>query len=305
MKGRKTILLLLICFSLLLHSCLLDLDTFVTPVVFKPERIPAEQDFQFGEYEGETLSQEINTLFPDERVANKEVVTFSSAGNTIYGVLLWDSARDDQTILYCHGNTKHLDHYWARAKLLYETGYNVFLFDYRGFGKSEGTITEEGMLADAYAALEYLVENVGVPKSDILIYGFSIGTVPATELAANADMDECLGLVLEAPVGSAEIYAQDATYLPLPDSFLTEYDLDNASKIKHVQTKLLWLHGTEDSMNKYDTHGQALFDNHGGTEKYKKIVEGAQHSDIPRVLGSDFSVYIKGISDFIGGSVPF
>lgn len=290
---------------MMLHACVLDLDTFVTPTVFRPEKIPADQEFQFGDYRGGELSEEIHTLYPDVVVANKQVITFKSDGNTLYGFFLWHAGRTDPTILYCHGNTKHLDHYWGRTKLLYLTGYNVFVFDYRGFGKSEGTITEEGMLADAYAALDYLTKTEGIAKADILIYGFSIGSVPATELAANADMDSCLGLVLEAPVGSAEIYAQDATYISLPASFLTEYKLDNVGNIEDVGSRFLWLHGTEDGMNKVDTHGQAIYDNYTGPKHYKKIVEGAEHSDIPLVLGADFATYIQGIKDFADGNDPF
>ena len=299
MKGCS--ILLLAGIAILAGGCM-DLDVFITPTVFNPTKT---QSYQLGAYEDGELSQEVNALFPDTDLGGHfEEHQFASDGETIFALYLHHSGTPATTILYCHGNTHSMDNYWFRAKLLYQTGYDVFLFDYRGFGKSTGEISESGMLQDSRQALNYLVNNLGVGRTQILLYGFSIGTVPATDLAANSNMETSIGLVLEAPVGSTELYVQDSTYLSIPVGFLTKYDLNNIFNIKKVIIPFLWVHGDQDRMNRLETHGQAVYDACNAAEKHSKIVGGAAHSDIPLILGDDFSTYIAGIRNFIEKTYP-
>jgi hypothetical protein len=72
-------------------------------------------------------------------------VTIDSDGYTLYG--FWAASNGERpgiTVLYFHGNRDHIGHYWDRVMLLHDIGVNVFIFDYRGFGKSEGKSTERG-----------------------------------------------------------------------------------------------------------------------------------------------------------------
>ena len=295
---RVPIILPALLLSVLVIGCI-DLDQFITPIVFNPTEL---ESYQLGEYKDAELGKEVNALFPDTAITNKfEVHSFSNGKNTIYAYYLHHSYSPSTTVFYCHGNTHSIDNYWPRAKLLYQTGYDVFIFDYRGFGKSTGAITESGMVQDSHKALEYLVDELGVIKSEILIYGFSLGSVPAVNVAAYGDMDDAIGLVLEAPVGSVDLYVQDSTYLSLPGSFLTTYSLDNMTTIKEVSIPLLWIHGDEDTLNRMETHGQPVFDASPSAKKFAEIVKGASHSDIPLIMGSDFSSYITEITKFIEG----
>ncbi len=299
---KRLIELLLAAYSLVLVSSCIDLDSIISLVVFYPTRT---EEYLLGEYKEGEFSEEVNPLFPDSSITgNYEMHSFTGKAGSIYAYYLHHAPTPGTTIFYCHGNTHSIDNYWPRAKLLYQTGSDVFLFDYRGFGMSEGKITETGMIADSRRALDYLINTLGVAKNQILLYGYSLGSVPAVDVAANSDMATALGLVLEAPVGSAELYLQDATYLSIPADMISEYRLDNISTIKTVTLPLLWMHGDIDDVNRMAAHGQAVYDASPATIKFSKIVPGAGHTDIPLIIGSDFSIYINAIANFIAGTYP-
>ena len=98
-----------------------------------------------------------------------------------------DKIKSDTVIMYFHGTADHMDFYWNRQKLLAHLGgkhnYGVLMIDYRGYGLSDGTPTEEGMYADGKAALDWLKSNE-LTSERLIIYGFSLGTAAATELTA-------------------------------------------------------------------------------------------------------------------------
>ncbi len=151
-------------------------------------------EYKFDKYEGEQdfiLDSSYNipaskfNYFTLESKGEKDKNSFK-----IHCVYLGDMSRIgiDTVILYCHGNKDHMDFYWQRAKLLANTGgkdrYGVMMFDYRGYGLSEGKPTEEGMYADADACMRWLKAK-GLTGNRFVIYGFSLGTAPACELTAN------------------------------------------------------------------------------------------------------------------------
>jgi pimeloyl-ACP methyl ester carboxylesterase len=268
---------------------------------------------QYGAATGTDHGADINPLFPDTGIANwgSNLVSFTSEGNTLYGYYLKHTPTASKCILFCHGNVGNLDHFWPRAKVLYQTGADVFVFDYRGFGMSQGTPTEDGLKADAEVALALVTAPIGTgglgyAAGNVVLYGYSLGSVFAVHLAAHGTgMSTAVGLFLEVPIGSTDIYVQDATGLPIPGGYVTKYRLDNITNIKSVYLPFLWLGGTADATNKYDTHGQAVFDNCPSATKYKKIVEGAGHGDVPYVMDPTYAAYITGVSRFISGLVPF
>ncbi len=209
----------------------------------------------------------------------------------------------DTVILYCHGNTDHMDYYWPRAKLLANAGgknhFGVLMLDYRGYGLSQGTPSEQGLYADVDAAMVWLAAQ-GLTGDRLVIYGYSLGTAPAVELSANPRTLVPSKVILESPFASAEVMVQDAALLALPGSYVTDLKIDNAETIKHVSQRLLWLHGTNDTFVNIKTHGEVVYRNHPGTEGVDKFpirVTGATHRDIPVVLG--FQAYSDRIADFI------
>jgi fermentation-respiration switch protein FrsA (DUF1100 family) len=202
--------------------------------------------------------------------------------------------------MYCHGNKDQMDFYWPRAQLLANTNgknrYGVMMVDYRGYGLSEGKPTEEGLYADVDAALTWL-KSKGLTGNRLMMYGFSMGSAPATQLTAYPRSLTPAKLLLEAPFASAKVMVQDATRLALPSQFVTDLQINNADAIKTVQQPLFWIHGTADDFLNINTHGQVVYDNHHGRFKEAHKIEGAGHGNVPNTTG--FQNYLKLVADFI------
>jgi pimeloyl-ACP methyl ester carboxylesterase len=225
-----------------------------------------------------------------------------NSATTIHAIYIGDPTRiaRDTVIMYAHGNRDHMDYYWPRAKLLANVGgklrFGVLMIDYRGFGLSAGTPTEEGMYTDVDAALRWLRER-GLTEDRLIMYGYSLGTASATELTANPRTLRPAKLVLESPFASAAVMVQDAALLAMPPSFLTTHRIANAEAIRQVSQPFLWLHGTEDTFLRIRTHGEVVFRNYGGQAGTAVRVAGAGHGDIPLVMG--FPNYLETVEGFI------
>jgi len=104
-------------------------------------------------------------------------------------------------------------------------------------------------------------------------------------------------LILEAPFASAQVMVQDAIKLAIPGKFVTDLKIDNAAEIKKVIIPFLWIHGTNDKFLSIKTHGEVVFKNYGGSKKFAYRIKGADHSDVPVVMG--FKYYCDVIEKFI------
>ena len=193
----------------------------------------------------------------------------------------------DKAILYLHGNAGDLSSWQQVHHVIQQaTGYNFLIIDYRGYGKSKGRISEDGLYIDAQTAYDYLLKQ-GFKKENIVIYGRSIGTGVATHLAAN---NPSKALVLETPFYNfAKLAHKKMPYL-LPRLILV-YRFRNNKKINEVKAPLLIIHGTNDKTIPL-AHGQKLFDEFKG-EKKMVIVRDGQHNNL-----SGFPEYQKALEDF-------
>lgn len=242
---------------------------------------------------------------PDSLV---HVFTLSSQGSgesnatTIYAIYIGDISQiaTDTVIMYCHGNKDHMDFYWQRAKLLANTGgknrFGVMMIDYRGFGMSDGKPTENGLYADVDAALKWLKNN-GLTNDRLVIYGFSLGSAPATKIAANNYTLKPSKLMLEAPFANAEVMLQDLSGLALPGTTVTDLQINNGEEIKKVQQPFFWIHGTADDFVSMTTHGEIVYGNYNGTYKEAHRITDAGHSTVPTTMG--FQNYISAVNNFI------
>lgn len=223
---------------------------------------------------------------------------------TIHAVYIGDlnTIATDTVIMYCHGNRDHLDFYWQRTKLLANAGgkhrYGVLMIDYRGYGLSDGKPTEAGLYADVNAGLRWLRDG-GLSSDRLIMYGFSLGSAPATEMAAYHQRYALKPskLILEAPFASTAVMVQDASLLSMPSSFFTSVNVNNADKISAVDIPLLWMHGTNDSFLNINTHGEVVYKNYGGPRAEAKRIPGAEHGDLPKIMG--FETYNQAIVQFI------
>ncbi|MEN9671132.1 MAG: hypothetical protein RL018_1409 [Pseudomonadota bacterium] len=283
--------------AILLTACLrLDSNVFN-----KLETTSYGLDSYTGERE---ISDLPNTYSVEDSKIHLFTLESNDDGNKakIYAIYLGDidSIATDTVIMYCHGNKFHMDLYWNRAKLLAHVGgthhYGVLMIDYRGYGMSEGTPTESGIYADVDAALSWL-KSKGLSNDRLVMYGFSLGSAPATELTAHPRSMTPMKLILESPFASSEVMVQDASALALPGSYFTNVKIDNEEEIKLVHQPFCWLHGINDDFLSIETHGEPVFRNHPGPIKEAHRVVGGVHNDVPRALG--YAEYARTIDSFI------
>ena len=226
-------------------------------------------------------------------------VKLDSDGYTLYGYWIESSGeRVGITILYCHGNKDNIDEYWDRVMLLHKLGANIFIFDYRGFGRSEGETSEEGLYADGEVALDYVLSTQGVSPDSLCIYGYSLGNVVSIYLTARIAPPLCL--IAEAPFASANSLTQSAITIDIPPLWLTDGEFDNAEKIRDIECPLLLFHGDSDDMVRYRDNGRIVFEN-APEPKSLAFIEGANHDDIPDIMGSDN--YLSRIEELINSSI--
>ena len=282
---------------LMLSSCI-RLDS----LMFSPDT--SIKTYQLDAFEGR---QEIDLpeayALPDSLI---EVFTLESdlEGDKaeIYAVYLGNQnlISTDTVILYLHGNAGHLDFYWNRIKLLANTGaknrFGVLAIDYRGYGLSGGTPSEDGLYADTDAAMKWLKEK-GLTSDRLVIYGFSMGSAPATELTANPRTLQPSKLMLEAPFASDEVMLQDASGLSLPGSYISNLEINNADEIAKVDEPFFWIHGVDDDYLSIETHGEVVFKNYQGIYSEAHRIEGANHGDVPFIMG--FEEYIDAVTQFV------
>lgn len=220
----------------------------------------------------------------------------------IYAIYIGDTTQiaTDTVILYSHGNAKYMDIYWNRAKLLAHIGgknrLGVLLYDYRGYGLSEGNSTESSMYADADACTKWL-KSKGLTDNRFIMYGFSLGTAPTCELTAYKRTLSPFKFILEAPFASTDEMMQDAAILNMPASYISDNKIDNAKKIKDIQQPFMWIHGTSDSYLSMETHGQVVYDNYKGVYKEAHKVPGGEHGNVPAVWG--YPQYLSALEGFV------
>jgi alpha/beta superfamily hydrolase len=290
-------------FFLLLAVCSFEACQRLDDNLFNPTRTSryeldsysGEQDFILDEsYKIDSSNLYQFLLF--SRLPNETFETYISAiyiGNI-------GKISTDTVILYCHGNKGNMDFYWQRAKLLANIGgknrYGVLMFDYRGFGKSQGKSTEATMYADVDAALRWL-QGYGLTGSRLVVYGFSLGSAPATEICYKARTISPSALILEAPFASSYAMVESSSKLNMPASYFTNHQINNAKKIKSVIQPFIWIHGKEDDFLSMTTQGKVVYDNYRGKYSESHIINGANHSNVPNTMG--FENYKKAIYNFI------
>ncbi|HIN79503.1 MAG TPA: alpha/beta hydrolase [Planctomycetes bacterium] len=203
---------------------------------------------------------------PDEA----EEIEFASADGTELSGVWFPAEEASAVLLHCHGNAGNISHRFHVARHWQDLGWSVFLFDYRGYGRSHGKPTEEGMIADARAAIAMARRLSG---NDVVAYGRSLGTVPAVVLACEG---ETVGLILDSPFLDAQAMAREI--LPIPGlGKLLRIGLDNSSRIGSITCPLLVLHGEEDEMVPLE---QALEVHRLAPEpKRLVVIPGGRHND--------------------------
>lgn len=232
--------------------CILIGFLLQTKLIFFPGKLPSNYKFSLGN-------------------GDEEVHLTTTDGQIINALFFRGSGQD--AIIYFHGNAGDLSGWQTIADDFTTAGYTILIIDYRGYGKSTGSISEKGLYNDAEAAWQYAIEK-GFRPGNIIIYGRSIGTGIAVELASRYT---CKGLVLESPFTSLKHLAQEKAPYLLPSLWL-QYHFDNIGKINSVQSPILFVHGEQDTLIPA-SHTKKLYKKFTGTKNLLLVKQGA-HNDL-------------------------
>lgn len=261
-------LVLVVCAPLLAGGC--TLDSFMFPGT------PQDGPYDFS-----------GTTIPSDRYDPEGTFVTAEDGTRVHLHFVRSSgdvpARAGVTIFYCHGNTDHILHYWDRVEIFYHLGYQVLIYDYRGYGRTEGTPTEAGLYLDSEAALAHTLTLPEVDPARLVFYGYSLGCAPCTEIAKR-HTDQPTALVLEAPFRSVEDLIEDGALASLDVGMLSDLEFDNYAKIDRVGAPLLVMHGSDDTFLKPE-YGRALYEK-ALPPKAFWLAPGGQHGTVPGDEGS-------------------
>jgi uncharacterized protein len=208
----------------------------------------------------------------DADPASREMVIRTSDSVDLSGLYFDNGAKT--LIVYFHGNVGALDSWQLINQQLKPLGSNLLMIDYRGYGKSGGKITEEGLFLDAEATYAKAHE-LGFADSSIVVYGRSIGTGIAVHVAQSKRLR---GLILESPYSSIRKLVYQKYWFMLP-YFYFPYEFNSCSKAKNIATPTLIVHGTDDRVIPYK-YGQELSKCFEPSTMRFVGIEGGKHSDL-------------------------
>lgn len=192
------------------------------------------------------------------------------------------------TILFSHGNAEDLGYDLPFLYELRGAGFQVFGYDYRGYGRSAGHPTEQGLYRDIEAAYTHLTGPLGIAPEHIIVLGRSVGSGPAAYLASVKPVG---GLILESAFTSAF-----RVVIPFP---LFPFDqFPNRKRLASIRCPILFIHGTSDEVIAF-AHGQKLYETYEGPKQHW-WVEGAGHNDLQSVAGEAYFDTLRRFGETMG-----
>jgi len=171
------------------------------------------------------------------------------------------------SMLFMHGNGGNISYRVESLRQFHSINLNIFIFDYRGYGKSGGWLSEKGTYRDAQAAYEWLKEKT--PDQPIILFGRSLGGAIATHLANNIDAS---ALIVESCFTSIPDIGADLFPI-LPVQWLATIQYDAKNKIKNVDMPVLVVHSPEDTLIPYH-HGREIYEAAPEPKEFMKIQGG-------------------------------
>lgn len=192
-------------------------------------------------------------------------------------------------LLFFHGNAGNISHRLDSLRIFHNLGLGVLIIDYRGYGQSEGSPSEEGTYLDAEAAWRHLTEDRGIPAQEIVLFGRSLGGAVAAWLAA---LEQPAGLIVESGFTSVpDLAAQLYPFIPV--RLLVRFDYDTRAGVAAMQNPVLIIHSRDDDIIPF-SHGEAL--HAAAPVAHDMLVLRGGHNDGFIVSHAD---YVRGLDAYL------
>jgi fermentation-respiration switch protein FrsA (DUF1100 family) len=197
-------------------------------------------------------------------------VYFKTRDNQLLNGWFFKNPHAKSTLIFAHGNAGNMSDRMMKIRFFYDLGLNVFIFDYRGYGKSQGRPTEAGVYLDAQAAYDYLTSRADVDINKIILYGCSLGGAVMIDLATHR---KAALLIVESSFSNAADMAQ--IHYPFVPAFFLSLKFNSLEKVKHLGLPKLFVHSPEDEVVPYWI-GQKLYVAAADPKEFIKI-HGGHH----------------------------
>ncbi len=202
---------------------------------------------------------------PEDMSLDFEDVTFRTQDDLALNGWYVEAGDAPFTILFCHGNGGNIMHRLDTISFFHALGLNCFVFDYRGYGRSEGKPSEVGTYRDARAAYDWLTQTKGIPAEQIVLLGRSLGGSVAAQLAGQVD---ARALVVESAFTSfPDMGARVYPYMPV--RLFAFFRYNTRAHLAKVRCPVLVMHSREDELVPFE-FGQRLFE---AAREPKRFVE--------------------------------
>ena len=205
----------------------------------------------------------------------------SGDGTKLFGWYV-EAQADRPVVLWCHGNAGTIINRLENLREIFRLGLSAFLFDYRGYGRSQGKPSEDGLYQDAVGAHDYLTRTRMIRSDRLILFGRSLGAAVAGELAAQRP---AAGLILESPFPSIEAVAKHH-YGGLPVHWLLGAEFRLIDRLPLLSLPKLIIHGDRDDIIPIEL-GRQVFEAAQPPKKWY-VIRGADHNNTYQVGGAPY-----------------
>jgi fermentation-respiration switch protein FrsA (DUF1100 family) len=247
----------------------------------------------FGSYAGldQLFYHPDQTLYatPQQDGYAFEEIQFSSKDSTqLTGWFVPAKDKALGTVIHFHGNAQNMSAHYSYVSWLPESGFNLFLFDYRGYGKSEGLLSRQGVYEDSVAAVEYIKTRTDLDQNRLILFGQSLGGANAIAAMGENQFEGVVGVVTDSAFSSYKRVAGEHVGLLKPVALLAIRNKWSPKKsVADISpVPLVLIHGTQDRVVSYK-NAQVLFKKANGP-KQLWTVENGRHTDALGTYRSEF-----------------
>ncbi len=223
----------------------------------------------------------------------QEEIFFPTANGNKLHALYFKLPGAQKTCVVNHGNGSNITYRLALAKLILQSGASVFMYDYQGYGLSQGSPSIDGICTDGLAAYDFVVNQEAVKPADLICFGESLGTGVACYVAENRP---CAGIILQSPFSSLLAIARSRIFWLwlYPRWMYPKIMLDNLSYLKGAHPPLLLVHGVNDEI--VPVSNSEELNKLASEPKTLVLLPNAGHNDI---YGVDSEQYVAAMKKFV------